>query len=141
MKLAFVCVGNAGRSQLASALAEAEREHRDLSPEIVTGGTDPRDRVHPEVVEVLAEEGIDIGDRRPREIAPEDVEDANHVVTMGCSIEEFRPEGWSGTTETWELEHPDGEDLDDYRAQREEIRERVRSLFDRIEDGELAADA
>ncbi|WP_331236088.1 arsenate-mycothiol transferase ArsC [Natronorarus salvus] len=138
MKLAFVCVGNAGRSQLASALAEAERERRDLSPEIVTGGTDSRDRVHPEVVEVLAEEGIDIGDRRPRKIRPEDVEDANHVVTMGCSIEEFRPEGWSGTTETWEVEHPDGEDLDDYRAQREEIRERVRSLFDRIEAGEFA---
>jgi arsenate reductase (thioredoxin) len=139
MKLAFVCVGNAGRSQLATALAEAERERRGLDTEIVTGGTDPVDRVHSEVREVLAEEGIDIGDRRPREIGPEDVEDATHVVTMGCSIEAFRPEGWSGTTETWELDHPDGEDLDDYRAQREEIRERVRSLFDRIEDGDLAA--
>ena len=138
MKLAFVCVGNAGRSQLATALAEAERERRELSPEIVTGGTDPADHVHPEVVEVLAEEGSEIGDREPREITPEDVADADHVVTMGCSVEAFRPAGWEGSAETWELEHPGGDDLEDYRAQREEIRERVRSLFDRIEDGELA---
>jgi protein-tyrosine-phosphatase len=139
MKLAFVCVGNAGRSQLATALAERERERRGMNVGIETGGTDPSDHVHEEVVEVLGEEGIDIGDRKPRKITPEDIEDVDHVVTMGCTVEEFRPEGWDGTTETWELEHPGGNDLEDYRAQRDEIRDRVRSLFDRIERNAVSA--
>jgi protein-tyrosine-phosphatase len=139
MKLAFVCVGNAGRSQLATALAERERDRRGMDLGIETGGTDPSDHVHEEVVEVLDEEGIDIGDREPRAISPGDIEDVDHVVTMGCTVDDFRPEEWDGTTETWELEHPDGDDLEAYRAQRDEIRERVRSLFDRIERGEISA--
>lgn len=137
--LAFVCVGNAGRSQLATAFAERERDQRELDVEIVTGGTDPADHVHEEVVAVLHEEGIDIGNRQPRRITPSLIADVDHVVTMGCTVESFRPEGWSGSTEVWELDHPGGEDLEAYRTQRDEIRDRVRSLFDQIERGETPA--
>lgn len=134
-RIAFVCVGNAGRSQLATAFAEGERQERGLedSIEIVTGGTDPGDHVHDDVVEVLDEEGIDISHRTPRRITAEDVADAEYIVTMGCSVDEFAPEGWDGTAERWNLAHPGGADLDAVRAQRDEIEERVADFFDRLD--------
>ena len=134
-KLAFVCVGNAGRSQLAIALAERERDKRDLgdSIEIVTGGIDPHDHVHNDVIEVLREDGIDIGDRTPRRITAEDVADADYIITMGCAIDDFAPPNWNGTAETWELEHPGGDDKDAVQAQRDEIRNRVVDFFDQLD--------
>lgn len=133
MKLAFVCVGNAGRSQMATAFAERERDERGMDAEIVTGGVDPADSVHDEVIEVMEEEGIDISDRTPREIRPTNVEDADYVVTMGCSVEQFRPDNWDGEARQWELEESADESLSSYRAVRDEIRDRVHSFFDEIE--------
>lgn len=133
--LAFVCRGNAGRSQMASAFAERERDRRGLDLEIVTGGTDPADGVHEEVITVMQEEGIDIGDRKPRAITAEDIADVEYVVTMGCSIEDVRPDGWDGQNETWEIPHPSGEDTEAARAQRDAIERRVADLFDRLGDG------
>lgn len=131
--VAFVCVGNAGRSQMAAAFAERERDRRDLDLDIVTGGTDPRDQVHDEVIEVMAEQGIDISDRRPRAITPEDIEDVDHVVTMGCSVDAFRPAGWAGKSEQWDLADPSGDHLDAVRQQRDEIERRVVAFFDELE--------
>ena len=126
-KLAFVCVGNAGRSQMAAALAERERDERGLDVDIVTGGVDPADSVHDDVVEAMQEIGIDIGDRTPRRITPEDIEDVDHVVTMGCSVDQFRPDGWSGDSTTWELSSSDT------REQRDELARRVEQFFDDLE--------
>lgn len=123
-KLAFVCVGNAGRSQMAAALAERERDRRDLDIEIITGGVDPADSVHDDVVDTMQEIEIDISDRTPRRITPEDIEDVDHVVTMGCSVEQFRPDDWHGESTTWELT------ASDTRAQREELSRRVEQFFD-----------
>ncbi|WP_342764188.1 low molecular weight phosphatase family protein [Saliphagus sp. LR7] len=81
-KIAFACVGNAGRSQMATAFGEQERDRRDLDIDIVTGGTEPAESVHDDVVNVLEEEGIDVSDRTPRRITPDDVEDADYIVTM-----------------------------------------------------------
>lgn len=69
-KFGFVCVQNAGRSQMSTAFAERERERRDLedSVEILTGGTHPADHVHEEVVEVMGEEGFDLSERTPRSL-------------------------------------------------------------------------
>jgi protein-tyrosine-phosphatase len=131
-KIAFVCEGNAGRSQLATALAERERDRRGLDVEVVTGGVDPSDHVHEEVVAVLSELDIDV-DRTPRRIRPGDVADADYVVTMGCSVDEFAPDGWEGVAERWELDHPSAGDVAGAREQRDEIRARVERLFDRIE--------
>jgi len=134
-KVAFVCVGNAGRSQMATAFAERERAKRGLDDtlEIVTGGIDPHDHVHDDVIEVLREEKIDISDRIPCQITATDVADAEYVVTMGCSVDAFVPDDWDGTAERWELEHLGGDDLDAVRSQRDEIRRRVEDFFDRIE--------
>lgn len=133
-KVAFVCVGNAGRSQMATAFAEREREQRGLDDtlEIVTGGVDPQDHIHDDVIEVLREEGTDISDRTPRRITADDVVDAEYIVTMGCSVDEFVPDDWNGTAERWELEHPGDDDIGAVRAQRDEIRRRVEEFFDRI---------
>jgi len=100
-EVGFACVGNAGRSQIATAFAERERERRSLGDafEIVTGGTDPRDHVHDDVIAVLREEGIDIADRTPRRMTPDDVADAEYAVTMGCSVDAFVPEDRDGTAE------------------------------------------
>lgn len=126
-KIAFVCVGNAGRSQVVTALAERERDNRGLDIEIVTGGVDPTDSVHDDVIEALQEEGIDISDREPRKITPADIEDTTHVVTMGCSVEQFRPDGWNGKSETWDLDSPDT------REQLDELDHRVTQFFDRLQ--------
>lgn len=131
-KLAFVCEGNAGRSQLATALAERERDRRGLDIDIVTGGVEPSDHVHDEVIAVLAEVDIDISDRTPRKIHPTDIADADHVVTMGCSVDEFKPAGWQGTAHQWDLDHPSAGDIESARAQRDEIRSRVERLFDTL---------
>jgi len=71
-RIAFVCVQNAGRSQMAAAFAEQERDRRGVGDriEIVTGGTQPADHVHDIVVEAMAEVDIDISDRTPREVTP-----------------------------------------------------------------------
>ncbi|WP_415381274.1 low molecular weight phosphatase family protein [Halosimplex sp. TS25] len=129
-KLAFVCVGNAGRSQMATAFAEQERDQRALNVEIITGGVDPADSVHEEVIEAMQEVGIDISDRTPREITPEDIEDVDHVVTMGCSVEQFRPDDWSGDSTTWGLSSSDTRD------QRDELNQRVKQFFDDLQQHE-----
>lgn len=126
-KVAFVCVGNAGRSQMATALAERERTERGMDVEIITGGVDPAESVHDEVIEAMNEIGIDISDRTPRRITPADIEDVEYVVTMGCSVEQFRPDDWDGESFVWELESTDT------RKQRDGLRRRIEQFFDDLE--------
>lgn len=134
MQVAFVCVQNAGRSQMATAFAERERNRRDAESAItiLTGGTQPADHVHEEVVTVLQEEGIDISDREPREITPAELQDADIVITMGCSAQDVCPATWSGDNRDWDLPDPDGKPLADVRAIRDEIEANVRDLFDEL---------
>lgn len=134
-RVAFVCVQNAGRSQMATAFAERERRERGLANEVevVTGGTRPADHVHDVVVEVMGETGFDLGDRTPRAIAPDDLETTDVVVTMGCSASDVCPATWSGENREWDLDDPDGKDLTEVRAIRDEVSRRVRDFFDEIE--------
>ncbi len=137
MNVAFVCVQNAGRSQMATAFAERERVNRTLEGEItvVTGGTQPAERVHEEVIDVMAEREIDLSERTPREITPEELRDCDYVVTMGCSAEGVCPATWSGENRDWGLEDPHGTDRETVREIRDEIETRVRDLFDELESG------
>lgn len=134
-RIAFVCVGNAGRSQMAAALAERERDRRGLDVEILSGGTDPAEHVHEEVVTALGEEGIDVSDRTPRRIAAEDLADADYAITMGCDVGELLPAGWEGDRRAWDIPSPHGAGIDGVREQRDDIADRVRDLFDEIEAG------
>ena len=119
----FVCLHNAGRSQMSQALFEraAGGRHRPLS-----AGTTPADRVHPEVVEVMGELGIDVSGRTPRLLTRDLAEQADVVVTMGCGDEcPYIP---GKRYLDWDLPDPKGRTVDEVRATRDEIERRVGEL-------------
>ena len=119
----FVCLHNAGRSQMSAALFEraAGGRHRALS-----AGTTPGERVHPEVVEVMRELGVDLSGRRPRRLTQELAEQADVVVTMGCG--DACPYVPGTRYLDWELEDPKGRAVEEVRATRDEIARRVEAL-------------
>jgi len=119
-RVLFVCVQNAGRSQLAQALYEQR------GGEARSAGSKPAERVHPEVVEALREVGIDIEGRKPSEISQDDVEWAELVVTMGCG--DACPVLPGKRYVDWELPDPSEMSLDEVRKLRDEIDERVSRL-------------
>lgn len=136
LRLALVCVQNAGRSQMAAAFAKRERHDRGLGAEIeiLTGGTDPADEVHGVVVEVMAEMDFDLTDETPREITQEQLLDADIVITMGCTSESVCPATWRGDARDWALGDPHGQDAETVREIRDEIEQRVVALFDEFDD-------
>jgi arsenate reductase len=133
--VAFVCVQNAGRSQMAHAFAGRERDRRGLADAVslVTGGTRPAEHVHPEVLEAMGDVGLDLSGRTPRELTREETRESDYVITMGCSAEDVCPAGWTGENRDWGLPDPHGEDLERVREIRERVRERVVALFDDLE--------
>ncbi len=121
----FVCLHNAGRSQMSAALFEraAGGRHHALS---AGSEADPDGHVHPEVVEVMAELGIDLGDRRPQRLTHELAEQTDVVVTMGCGDAcPFIP---GKRYLDWDLPDPKGRPLDEVRATRDDIATRVEAL-------------
>lgn len=134
-RVAFVCVQNAGRSQMAYAFAQREVEQRGLESEIelVTGGTRPADHVHDEVVRAMHAVGIDISGRVPREVTFEEIQESDYVITMGCSADDVCPAGWAGENRDWDLDDPDGKSAAEVGRIRDEIERRVNDLFDEIE--------
>jgi protein-tyrosine-phosphatase len=135
IRVAFVCVQNAGRSQMSTAFAEHERERRDIDHaiEVLTGGTHPAEHVHEVVVEVMREVGFDLSARTPRKISTDELESCDYVATMGCSTLELDADDSDVDVRDWALDDPDGEDLDRVREIRDDVRDRVRGLFDEIE--------
>jgi arsenate reductase len=126
----FVCLHNAGRSQMSAALFEraAGGRHRALS-----AGTTPADRVHPEVVEAMREVGIDLAARVPRRLTRELADQADVVVTMGCGDEcPYIP---GKRYVDWDLPDPKGRPIDEVRATRDEIAGRVEALVTELDDG------
>ena len=135
IRVAFMCVQNAGRSQMSTAFAEREREQRELADdvEILTGGTLPAGHVHEEVTEVMREEGFDFSGRTPRKISTDELESCDFVATMGCSTLELDADASQVDVRDWALDDPDGQDLDRVREIRDETKGRVQALFDEIE--------
>ena len=119
----FVCIQNAGRSQMAQALFERAVEGRHAAR---SAGSDPAERVHPEVVEVMREVGIDVAERVPRALARSDAEWADVVVTMGCG--DACPVIPGKRYLDWELEDPQGKSVGKTREIRDEIARRVDAL-------------
>lgn len=133
--IAFVCVQNAGRSQMAVAFAEREVDRRGLDDhiELLTGGTRPAEHVHEEVIEAMEEIGFDSSHRTPREITFEETRDSDYVITMGCSADDVCPAGWAGENRDWDLEDPHGKPAGEVATIRDEIEARVKGLFDELE--------
>jgi len=130
--VAFVCVRNAGRSQMATAFAERETERRDADIEIITGGTEPTDEVHGVIANAMEEVGLDIRDRTPREITPEELEGTEYVITMGCDGSDLCPVTFTGDSRDWELDDPGDVSLEEARKIRDDIDRRVTELFEDI---------
>ncbi len=116
----FVCVHNAGRSQMAEAL------YRRAGGEARSAGSDPGTAVHPEVVAAMAELGIDVSGRIPHRLSPDDAAWAEVVVTMGCG--DACPYVPGRRYVDWDLEDPKGKDIDTVRRIRDDIAARIAAL-------------
>jgi arsenate reductase len=123
LNVLFVCVQNAGRSQMAEALFRLAAEGRH---EARSAGSSPAAHVHPEVVEAMREVGVDLADRLPHKLERADAEWADVVVTMGCG--DACPYIPGRRYADWDLPDPAGQPLDEVRAIRDEIEDRVREL-------------
>ncbi len=124
----FVCLHNAGRSQMSAALLEREAAGQHVA---LSAGTTPAEHVHPEVVEVMRELGIDLADRRPQRLTRELAQQADLVVTMGCGDQcPYIP---GKRYLDWELPDPKGRPLAEVRATRDEIARRTRNLVHELD--------
>ena len=128
MNVLFVCVQNAGRSQMAEALFARAAGGRH---EARSAGSSPAARVHPEVTEVMREQGVDLAERVPRALEPADAEWADVVVTMGCG--DTCPYVPGTRYVDWELEDPHGGPPERVREIRDEIGRRTEALVRELE--------
>lgn len=119
----FVCVHNAGRSQMAAGYLRHLAGDR---VQVLSAGSQPADRINPVAVEAMAEEGIDITAEAPKVLTTESVQESDVVVTMGCGDEcPFFP---GKRYEDWVLDDPAGQGIESVRPIRDEIRDRVEAL-------------
>jgi len=123
----FVCVHNAGRSQMAAALLDHLGDDR---VHVRSAGSDPADRINPHVVTAMSEIGLDVSKEFPKPMTDEVVEAADVVITMGCG--DACPIYPGKRYEDWELDDPADADLDGVRRIRDDIAERVRRLLDEL---------
>lgn len=127
MKVIFACVHNAGRSQMAAAIFNSLTTSNDA----LSAGTQPGGRVHPEVVAVMKEIGIDLSDSKPQLLTDDLAKDADMLITMGCGDAcPFIP---GLRRDDWPLIDPKSKPLDEVRKIRDEIRDRVEKLISQLE--------
>jgi arsenate reductase (thioredoxin) len=124
-KVVFACVHNAGRSQMAAAFFNAFADPGIARAE--SAGTNPGERVHPEVVSAMLEEGTDLSSARPQRLTEALVKDASLLVTMGCGDECPYVPGLA--VDDWPLEDPKGKPAERVREIRDDVRSRVQRLI------------
>ena len=120
----FVCVHNAGRSQMAAGFLEALAGDRI---EVLSAGSEPKDQINPVAVDAMAEEGIDIAGNTPKLLTVDAAKESDVVITMGCG--DACPIFPGKRYEDWQLDDPAGQDADTVRRIRDEIRIRVETLI------------
>lgn len=122
----FACVHNAGRSQMAAAFFNELAD--PTKAKAVSAGTEPGTRVHPEVLEVMREVGIDLSQAQPQKLTQELAEGASLLITMGCG--DKCPYVPGLRRDDWPLSDPKGRPLDEVRKTRDEVRSRVQALLE-----------
>ncbi len=127
VKVIFACVHNAGRSQMAAAFFNQLAD--PTKAEAISAGTEPGLRVHPEVLAVMHEIGIDLSNAKPQKLTDELAQGAQLLITMGCG--DKCPYVPGLRRDDWPLRDPKGRPMDEVRAIRDEIRGRVQSLLNR----------
>jgi arsenate reductase len=132
----FVCLHNAGRSQMSAALFERSAQGRHIA---LSAGSeaDPGGHVHPEVIEVMRELGVDLSDRRPQRLSTDLAEQADVVVTMGCG--DACPFIAGKRYIDWELADPKGRPIEEVRTTRDDIARRVHQLVHELDDAAVAS--
>jgi protein-tyrosine-phosphatase len=125
-KVLFVCVENAGRSQIAEAFAKTYGEGK---LETVSAGTMPAKEVNPVVVQVMREKGIDLSANMPKLVTNQMVQEADTIIVMGCSAEGFCPAPLLNKVIDWGIEDPKGKPIEKVREIRDEIERKVRMLI------------
>lgn len=126
-KVLFVCVENAGRSQMAEAFA---RKYSGGKIEALSAGTMPSGEVNPVVIQVMQEKGIDLSKNKPKLITREMVQEADVIIVMGCSAEGFCPAPLLNKVVDWEIDDPKGKPVEKVREIRDEIERKARALLD-----------
>ena len=122
----FACVHNAGRSQMASAFFNALADPSKVRA--ISAGTNPGERVHPEVVEAMRETGLDVSIAKPQKLTEELSRNAGMLITMGCGDEcPYIP---GVRRDDWPLEDPKGKSVEQVRQIRDDIRRRVQQLIE-----------
>jgi arsenate reductase (thioredoxin) len=125
----FVCLHNAGRSQMSQALFERSANGRHVA---LSAGTTPGERVHPEVVAVMRELDIDLADRKPQLLTRELAEQADVVITMGCGDQcPYIP---GKRYVDWDLPDPKGRPVEEVRSTRDDIARRVAALLAELDE-------
>lgn len=124
----FVCVHNAGRSQMAAGYLQALAGDRI---QVLSAGTQPKDQVNPSAIEAMAEEGIDIANNVPKVLSEETVKDSDYVITMGCG--DACPFFPGKTYLDWPLNDPAGKGVEEVRPIRDEIKAKVEALIAEID--------
>jgi protein-tyrosine-phosphatase len=124
----FVCVHNAGRSQMAAGYLQALAGDR---VQVLSAGTEPKDQVNPSAIAAMAEEGIDITGSTPKVLTDESVKESDYVITMGCG--DACPFFAGKTYLDWPLSDPAGKGVEEVRPIRDEIRAKVEALISEID--------
>ena len=125
-RILFVCVENAGRSQMAEAFANYHGKEKLIAS---SAGVALADRINPLVVEVMREKGIDISMKRPKLLTREMAESADKIITMGCSVEGICPGPLLKNVVDWRLEDPKGKSIEEVRKIRDEVEGKVLEMI------------
>jgi arsenate reductase len=120
----FVCIHNAGRSQMAAGFM---RELSGGRVEVLSAGSEPKDQINPVAVQVMAEEGIDIASEQPKILTTDAVKESDVVITMGCG--DTCPIFPGKRYEDWDLTDPAGRPIEEVRPIRDDIKQRVENLL------------
>ena len=127
----FVCVHNAGRSQMAAGFL---RTLGGGDIDVLSAGSEPKDQINPVAIEAMAEEGIDIADNTPKVLTVDAVKESDVVITMGCG--DVCPIFPGKRYEDWELDDPNGKTIEQVRPIRDDIKRRVEVLLADLQSAE-----
>ncbi len=128
----FVCVHNAGRSQMAEAILNDMAAKRGLDIKGVSAGTRAGQTVNPQAKQAVEELGISMADAQPKQLTSELIKEANKIITMGCGVDATECPAGFLVTEDWGLDDPAGQPLEFVRAIRDQIRDRIDALLNEI---------
>jgi arsenate reductase len=125
----FVCVENAGRSQMAEGLF---RKYAPSGHESISAGTVPKSQINPLAAEVMGEIGIDIGSQKPKELNEEMIKNADKIINMGCMDKNFCPTLFVPKVRDWGIEDPKGKPIEKVREIRDEIERKIKEMVEEI---------